>query len=143
MKSIKPAICYGVIALLWAGASVYVMTLDSKSGWIMLIFTIAPLIIMAYELYEYRLSRKYYKKFLQEERAKLGLTDEVIETDDFEPEEEEEYDERDAAIIKYEEELEKLEKYDVDSGLDYCAACGNYSVKDGRCEVCGEKECNQ
>ncbi len=139
MKSIKPAIFYGVIALLWASVAVYVMTRDSKSGWIMLIFTIAPLIIMAYEIYEYRISRKYYKKFLQEERAKLGLTDIVVETDDFEPEEEEEYDERDAEIIRQAEEIEKLEKYDVDSGLGYCPHCGNYAVTDGRCEVCGEK----
>ena len=52
---------------------------------------------------------------------------------------EDEIDERDAEIIRHAEEIEKLEKYDVDSGLDYCAHCGNYSVKDGRCEVCGEK----
>ena len=139
MKSIKPAICFAIIALLWAGASVYVMILDSKSGWIMIIFTIAPIIAMASEFYEYRLSRKYYKKFLQEERAKLGLTDKVIETDDFEPEEEEEYDEIDAEIIRQAEEIEKLEKYDVDSGKGYCPHCGNYSVTEGRCEVCGEK----
>lgn len=37
-------------------------------------------------------------------------------------------------------EKEKLEKYDIDSGLGYCAYCGSYSVKDGVCELCGEKE---
>lgn len=42
-------------------------------------------------------------------------------------------------LTEEEKELEKIEKYDVDSGLEYCAHCGNYSVKDGRCEVCGEK----
>ncbi len=54
-------------------------------------------------------------------------------------EQEDEIDERDAEIIRQAEEIEKLEKYDVDSGLEYCAHCGNYSVKEGRCEVCGEK----
>lgn len=43
-------------------------------------------------------------------------------------------------IIRHTQEIEKLEKYDVDSGLGYCAHCGSYSVKDGVCEVCGEKE---
>ncbi len=52
---------------------------------------------------------------------------------------EDEIDERDAEIIRQAEEIEKLEEYDVDSGLEYCACCGNYSVKDGRCESCGEK----
>ena len=42
-------------------------------------------------------------------------------------------------IIRRKEETKELEKYDVDSGLEYCACCGNYSVKKGRCEVCGEK----
>ena len=42
-------------------------------------------------------------------------------------------------LTEEEKELEQLEKYDIDSGLDYCAHCGNYSVKEGRCEVCGEK----
>lgn len=37
------------------------------------------------------------------------------------------------------EEVKKLQKYDVDSGLEYCSLCGNYSVKEGRCESCGEK----
>ncbi len=54
-------------------------------------------------------------------------------------EQEDEIDERDAEIIRQAEEIEKLEKYDIDSGLEYCAHCGNYSVKEGRCEVCGEK----
>lgn len=39
------------------------------------------------------------------------------------------------------EKVKKLQKYDVDSGLEYCSLCGNYSVKEGRCESCGEKSC--
>ena len=35
--------------------------------------------------------------------------------------------------------VKELRKYDEDSGLGYCSHCGNYSVKDNRCEVCGEK----
>ncbi len=35
--------------------------------------------------------------------------------------------------------VKELQKYDVDSGLEYCSLCGNYSVKEGRCESCGEK----
>lgn len=37
------------------------------------------------------------------------------------------------------EKVKELQKYDVDSGLEYCSLCGNYSVKEGRCESCGEK----
>ena len=139
MKSIKPAIFYAIVSLLWAGIAIYAMKLHS-TAWIMLIFTIVPIVFMSVEIYEYRLSRKYYKKFLQEERAKLGLTDKIVETDDIEPEEDEEYDERDAAIIKWEEEIETLEKYDADSGKGYCPYCGNYAVSSEKiCDACGEK----
>ena len=37
------------------------------------------------------------------------------------------------------EKVKVLQKYDVDSGLEYCSLCGNYSVKEGRCDSCGEK----
>lgn len=40
---------------------------------------------------------------------------------------------------KKREKVKELQKYDVDSGLEYCSLCGNYSVKEGRCESCGEK----
>ncbi len=139
MKSIWDAISYAILSFLWAGISIYTMTLHSKA-WIMLIFTIVPLIFMAAEIHEYRISRKYYKKFLQEERVKLGLTDKVIETNDSEPEEEEEFDERDAEIIRHAEEIEALEIYDADSGKGYCSFCGNYAVNSEKiCESCGEK----
>lgn len=36
------------------------------------------------------------------------------------------------------EKVKKLQKYDVDSGLEYCSLCGNYSVKEGRCEICDD-----
>lgn len=42
-------------------------------------------------------------------------------------------------LTEEEKELEQIEKYDVDSGKGYCPHCGNYSVTEGRCEVCGEK----
>lgn len=139
MKSIWDVISYAILSLLWAGISIYTMTLDSKN-WIMLIFTAVPLIFMAFEIHEYRISRKYYKKYLQEERVKLGLTDKVVETEDSEPEEDEEYDERDAEIIRQAEELEALEEYDSDSGKGYCPHCGNYGVNSDKiCESCGEK----
>ena len=37
------------------------------------------------------------------------------------------------------EKVKELQKYDVDSGLEYCSLCGNYSVKEGRCESCGRE----
>lgn len=139
MKSIWDVISYAILSLLWTGISIYTMTLNSKN-WIMLIFTVVPLIFMAFEIHEYRISRKYYKKYLQEERMKLGLTDKVVETEDTEPEEEEEYDERDAEIIRQAEEFGALEEYDADSGKGYCPHCGNYGVNSDKiCESCGEK----
>lgn len=131
MKSIKPAIFFAAVALFWAGVSIY------AKAWFALIFTVVPLIMMGYEIYEYRLSRKYYKKFLEEERAKLGLTDAPIKCE--EPEIIEE-DEEDEEYLKYAEEIESLEKFDADSGKEYCPHCGNYSVNSDKiCESCGER----
>lgn len=132
MKSIKPAIFYALLSLLWAGISIY------AKAWLMLIFTVVPLIFMAIEIHEYRLSRKYYKKFLQEERAKLGLTDKPIETEEeiIEEDDDEEYKE----YLEYAEEMEELEEFDADSGKGYCPFCGNYAVNSEKiCESCGEK----
>lgn len=134
MKSIKPAIFYALLSLLWAGISIY------AKAWFMLIFTIVPIIFMALEIHEYRLSRKYYKKFLQEERAKLGLTDKPIETEDPEIIEDDEDDEEYAEYLEYAAEMEELEKFDADSGKGYCPHCGNYGVNDEKlCEACGER----
>lgn len=41
-----------------------------------------------------------------------------------------------------EEEIEEepIEaQYDVDSGKGYCPHCGNYSVSENKCEVCGKE----
>ena len=133
MKSVKPAIFFAVVALLWAGVSIY------AKAWLMLIFTVVPLVMMGYEIYEYRLSRKYYKKFLNEERAKLGLIDTPIKSEEPEIIEEEE-DDDDEEYLKYAEEMEELEKFDADCGKGYCPNCGNYGVNSDKiCEVCGEK----
>ena len=48
-------------------------------------------------------------------------------------------DDEDEDLTAEEKELEQIKEYDVDSGKGYCPHCGNYSVADGRCEVCGEK----
>lgn len=134
MKSIKPAILYALLSLLWAGISIY------AKAWFMLVFTIVPIIFMAIEIYEYRISRKLYKKFLEEERAKLGLTDKPIETEEPEIIEEDEDDEEYEEYLEYAEEMEALEEFDVDSGKEYCPYCGNYGVNsDKKCESCGEK----
>ncbi len=139
MKSIKPAIFYAVVSLLWAGISIYTMTLYS-GAWFALVFTIVPLVFMAFEIYEYRISRKAYKKFLEEERAKLGLTDTPIETEDIEIIEDEEDDEEYKEYIEYAEEMEEISEFDNDSGKGYCPFCGNYAVNSEKiCESCGEK----
>lgn len=48
-------------------------------------------------------------------------------------------DDEDEDLTEEEKELEQIKEYDVDSGKGYCPHCGNYSVAEGRCEVCGEK----
>ncbi len=139
MKSIKPAIFFAFVSLLWAGVSIYAMTLQISVGLIMLAFTLVPLAFMGYEIYEYRVSRNAYKKFLEEERAKLGLTDTPIESDEPEFIEDEEDDEEYQEYIEYAEEIEELREFDNDSGKGYCPYCGNYSVNSEKiCESCGE-----
>ena len=139
MKIIKPAIFYGIVSLLWAGISIYAMTVRTVAGF-MLIFTIVPLVFMGYEIYEYRISRKAYKKFLAEERAKLGLTDTPIETEEPEIVEEDDDDEEYKEYLEYAEEIEELQEFDNDSGKGYCPFCGNYAVNSEKiCDSCGEK----
>ena len=139
MKSIKPAIFYAVVSLLWAGISIYTTVLYSDA-WFALVFTIVPLAFMTFEIYEYRISRKAYKKFLEEERAKLGLIDTPIETEEPEIIEEDDDDEKYEEYIEYAEEMEALEEIDADSGKSYCPFCGNYAVNSEKiCESCGEK----
>lgn len=135
MKTLGTTVLFAFLAVIWAGISIF------SKMWFLLIFTIVPIVGMAYEIHEYRLSRKYYKKFLQEERAKLGLTDTPIETEEPEIiEEDDEDDEEYAEYLEYAEEIEELEKFDADSGKGYCPHCGNYGVNDQkRCEACGEK----
>lgn len=134
MKTLETAITFAVIAVIWAAISIF------SKMWFLLIFIIVPIVGMAYEIYEYRLSRKHYKKFLQEERAKLGLTDKPIETEDTEIIEDDEDDEEYAEYLEYAEEMEALEGFDADSGKGYCPHCGNYGVNAEKiCEACGEK----
>lgn len=133
MKSIKPAVFYAFLFLLFAGLSIY------TKAWFMLVFTLVPLGFMAFEIYEYRISRKFYKKFLEEERAKLGLIDVPIEAEAHEIIEEDEDDEEYAEYLEYAEEIEELEEFDSDSGKGYCPHCGNYAVTANRCESCGEE----
>lgn len=78
----------------------------------------AALFMVAVEIKDMRL-RKLYENDPEEYERRYG--------DDEEEQSEEE------------KELEQIEEYDEDSGLGYCSHCGNYSVKDNRCEVCGEK----
>lgn len=104
----------------------------------MLIFNIVFLVFAIVYGVEASTSRKYYKIYLAEERAKLGLDDMPIDTDDSEisdGDDDEEY----AEYLEYAQEIEEIEEYDSDSGKDYCPHCGNYSVSDGICEICGEK----
>lgn len=107
----------------------------------MLVFNIVFLVFAIVYGVEASTSRKYYEKYLKEERAKLGLTDTSIETEEPEIiEEDDEDDEEYAEYLEYAEEIEELEKFDVDSGKGYCPHCGNYGVNDQkRCEACGEK----
>ena len=79
----------------------------------------AALFMIAMEIKDMRI-RKLYEEDPEEYERRYG-------------------EDEDEELTEDEKELEQIEKYDIDSGLDYCAACGNYSVKDGRCEVCGEK----
>lgn len=119
-------------AVFWSSVCIY------GQVWFMLIFNIVFLVFAIVYGVEASTSRKYYKIYLAEERAKLGLDDMPIDTDDSEiadGDDDEEY----AEYLEYAQEIEEIEEYDSDSGKDYCPHCGNYSVSDGICEICGEK----
>lgn len=119
-------------AVFWSAVCIY------GEIWIGLIFNIVFLVFAVTFGVEASTSIKYYKKYLAEERAKLGLADMPVETDDSETvddDDEEEY----AEYLEYAQEIEEIEEFDSDSGKDYCPYCGNYSVSDGKCESCGEK----
>ncbi len=125
---------YIIGAIFWSSVSIY------AEAWFMLIFNIVFLVFAIFYGVEASTSRKYYKKYLAEERAKLGLDDKPIETDDSEITDEDDEDEEEyAEYLEYAQEIEEIEAYDSDSGKDYCPHCGNYSVTDGVCEICGEK----
>ncbi|MBQ8764102.1 MAG: hypothetical protein IJZ07_08360 [Clostridia bacterium] len=133
MKTLEDAITIAVVGVIWAAISIF------SKMWFMLIFTIIPIVCTGFEIYDYRLSRKAYKKFLEEERAKLGLTDTPIETEEpefIEEDDDEEYKE----YLEYVEKIEELQDFDNDSGKGYCPHCGNYAVNSKKtCESCGEK----
>ncbi len=134
MKTLEEAITFAVIGVIWAAVSI------CSKVWFMLIFEIVPIVCMGFEIYDYCFSRKAYKKFLEEERAKLGLTDTPIETEDIEIIEEDDDDEEYKEYLEYAEEMEELSEFDNDSGKGYCPHCGNYGVNSEKvCESCGEK----
>lgn len=80
----------------------------------------AAIFMVAVEIRDMKI-RKLYENDPEEYERRYG---------DDEPEE----------LTEEEKELEQIESYDVDSGLDYCVHCGNYSVNSEKiCESCGEK----
>ena len=134
MKTLEDAITIAVVGVIWAAISIF------SEMWFMLIFTIIPIVCTGFEIHDYCLSRKAYKKFLEEERAKLGLTDTPIETEEPEIIDEEDDDEEYKEYIEYAEEMEEIGEFDNDSGKGYCPFCGNYAVNSEKiCESCGEK----
>ncbi len=132
VSHIIQCVLYIIFGILWAFICIY------TKAWFMLIFDIVPLIFAIASVSESITSRKYYEMYLAEERAKLGLDDMPVETKDIEIAEEEDEEEY-AEYLEYAQEIEELEEYDSDSDKGYCPYCGNYSVSDGKCEMCGEK----
>ena len=119
-------------AVFWSSVCIY------GQVWVGLALNIVFLVFAVHYGIEASTSIKYYKKYLAEERAKLGLDDMPIDTEDSELDDEDD-DEEYAEYLEYAQEIEELEEYDSDSGKGYCPHCGNYSVSDGSCEICGEK----
>lgn len=132
VSHIIKCILFIIGAIFWSAVCIY------GQVWIGLIFNIVFLSFAVIFGVEASTSLKYYKKYLAEERAKLGLADMPVETDESEisdEDDEEEY----AEYLEYTQEIEEIEEYDSDSGKGYCPYCGNYSVSDGKCEICREK----
>ena len=91
-----------------------------------IVFVLAS-VFLVYQIVKERRLRKFYEDNPEEYEA-------MIEK------EEEEWEEKHPEAVAYEREMEELEEFDADSGMEYCPNCGNYAVNSEKiCESCGEK----